>query len=319
MIPATNTAIVWECVAGKRVGVLHRQVDAGAVLASLPHNDKDCVLVHDPENKARYVVQPQVCEDTMGYKDYKTKKQSFLCMLYQKGSCRAKGSCNQLHISQGFVKGVRSHAASLQGAYTVQKKDHFVAELTVLDHSTREKLILPYHLTHATVGRQLASKGSLVEICKFHFSSVGCRYASSCRSVHVKPAYKSIQASPCCPFHVSDMTGEMDKPERVTVLNQAGCAVPVPSCYVSTTKGLTRLLDNDFPVVKICTHFQQARCVHGHLCNNIHVCRSWMPGSLSMKSSSSSGSLISDCLEESCEVEDFADLPQLIDELADFC
>ncbi|KAJ9444901.1 hypothetical protein DIPPA_28666 [Diplonema papillatum] len=282
--------VVWHTVCGVAVGILHRQADAHAVGREMDPGRQQYYLVHDPENKARYLISTAggaaLVDDTVGKRDYGTKTKSFLCMLFQKGGCRARNACNQLHVDPELVSVVRKIAedvtdvASQAGSYTVRKRDNFVAELSVYDPVNEETVAIAYHLTRATVGRSRAVRGDPgVSLCTYHLTrGGGCKFGSTCRDVHVKDVYSKGRQASCCPAH-SGCGGAAAVPPgpciSVTGVKGASSAVPVPRRLVSLTRGCARYLAREFPTAKVCLPHQKMRCPHGELCNNVHVCRVW--------------------------------------------
>eukprot|EP01063_Lacrimia_lanifica_P025926 TRINITY_DN3403_c0_g1_i1.p1 TRINITY_DN3403_c0_g1~~TRINITY_DN3403_c0_g1_i1.p1 ORF type:complete len:386 (+),score=92.95 TRINITY_DN3403_c0_g1_i1:50-1207(+) len=267
----SREAVAWTTAAGAKVGLLHRQTDSEDVGALA-----DYMLIHDPENKARYLVPAGLARRTVGRADYGENAQSFLCMLHQKGRCRAKKLCNQVHLPAPLVDEVREYAKSrVEGQYTAQKRHVFVDEVKVWDKRLKRVVTLPYHLTLSTAGRRDASKGATVDLCTFFSTPAGCKYGTRCKGIHVKAVYHETQ-SLCCPAHAAQATPRLQAMQDYRcVVTASGHSEPsvVSADFVLPSKGLQRLLSRETEVVKLCVRHLQTRCHHKHNCNNVHVCR----------------------------------------------
>eukprot|EP01060_Flectonema_neradi_P033718 TRINITY_DN5734_c0_g1_i1.p1 TRINITY_DN5734_c0_g1~~TRINITY_DN5734_c0_g1_i1.p1 ORF type:complete len:347 (+),score=62.09 TRINITY_DN5734_c0_g1_i1:66-1106(+) len=337
-VPAES--IISGTAAGYEVAVLHRQLDIATVGSIISDGD---ILVHDPENKARYVVSADCCEVTVGCKDYSSKKKSFLCMLHQRGHCRAKGLCNQLHVRSEVISRLREMAV---GGFSVSKTSNFVANLQVIDPVIGQKVSIPYRLLNTTVGRQDAVKGKEVSLCQHQAS---CRFGINCKHIHTKQAYKQLKKAPCCPMHgPGDRQSGVNLSEcrlrQITISYEFGKYIlrngdarhQLSAALMSSTKGYQRLCQKEFHHAKVCIHHQEHRCLHGDLCNNVHLCRRWfaaaltgeLVGSAISSSSSSASSVGEECSNTSTSARLFDDnfddeklfidieneLPQLLDE-----
>ena len=338
--PVASDSIISGAAAGFQVAVLHRQLDLSSAVDFLTIHE---VLVHDPENKARYVVATECCEVTVGSKDYSSKKKSFLCMLHQRGHCRAKGLCNQLHVRTEVISKLREMAV---GGFSVSKTSNFVANLQVIDPILRQKVSIPYRLLNATVGRSDAVKGKEVSLCQHQAS---CRFALNCKHIHTKQAYKQLKKAPCCPMHgPSDRQAGTNLPEcrsrQISISYEFGKYIlkngdlrhQIAPALMSSTKGYQRLCQKEFHHAKVCLHHQEHRCLHSDLCNNVHLCRKWFLAALtgelghgspvSSSSSSSASSvgeeysnsssrLLDDNFDDNKLFEDIeAEIPKLLDE-----
>eukprot|EP01059_Diplonema_ambulator_P010482 TRINITY_DN20519_c0_g1_i2.p1 TRINITY_DN20519_c0_g1~~TRINITY_DN20519_c0_g1_i2.p1 ORF type:complete len:660 (+),score=240.86 TRINITY_DN20519_c0_g1_i2:45-1982(+) len=300
--------IKWYSVCGLQVGYLHRQVKSQCVNGearitvgnTLLHTTSSC-LVYDPQNKGRYIIPAILLEDTVGKRDYASKKQSFVCMLYQKGGenghrgCNAHHACNQLHVSREAVKVLREMASSGQG-YTVSTGSNFVVELRdVYDASTNAKYVLPYHRTEATLGRAFYARSradpnaASPQLCLFYLEGK-CRNGKNCRHIHADPPYiaKLRFGNPCCPMHHPDRATHPPVEIPIKVRwgpTQGGCFSEVPHMLITSTTGLNSLPIRNgktgqykcFANGKICRLHRENRCEYGEACNNIHICHSFVP------------------------------------------
>ena len=295
--------IKWHELCGLRIGYLHRQVKthtADGQTTVLVGNKEiyrtDSCLIHDPQNKGRYLVPLILIEDTVGKTDYRVKKQSFVCMLFQKGGkaghrgCNAHNACNQLHVSRDAITKLRE-MASVGGGYTVTTGTNFVVELrNVFDPHSNMKYVLPFHRTEPTMGRALYSREAenYSPVLCLRYLDGTCKSGRKCRQIHVDPPFiaKLRYGSPCCPFHDPERVSAPGDGVTIRIRwgsKQAGQAMEIPTKYVTDTSGLRSLpVKNSggggsvicFASGKICRLHRENRCEYGVKCNNIHVCQS---------------------------------------------
>eukprot|EP00756_Hemistasia_phaeocysticola_P024164 Hpha_TRINITY_DN15933_c2_g1::TRINITY_DN15933_c2_g1_i1::g.72921::m.72921 len=241
-------------------------------------------LVFDPENKARYLVGPGMIESSAGFEDFGKKAKSFLCMLFQKGHCRAGHSCNQLHVDRTAVATLRQVAAKGR-SFSAQSNRHFVTELrNIRDPTTQQLIVIPFCKTEESAGREAYGRrrgeGEWT-LCTKHLDGT-CAKGSACGDIHVEPSHvvRVREGDACCPAHAPERadTAPGGQLLRVRLSGRHSDNQTIAPEAVCLTKGLQRLPQQPdgsrhFPIGKVCRLHQENRCDYGRNCNNVHLCR----------------------------------------------
>ena len=245
----------------------------------------------DPATKEKLQIPMQMMENTNGLRTYfmnknnPKRRESYLCMLYQKEKCKSFARCNQIHTSRTFVKEKRNThgAADAEEPYTDQRS----LEVIVTDPSNPiSKVIIPHIKTIDSPGRaayhaQQSSFSNNFQICPGLLSGRNCcvpEGPSQCPHIHVQSDFLQFlkRPRPCCPIH-SEQTGITFR-GRVFMVNRLGqrCALPVDRILES--RGLKELTPANstllvFNANRACRMFLEGKCPFEGQCHNLHICR----------------------------------------------
>ncbi|KAJ9440037.1 hypothetical protein DIPPA_06323 [Diplonema papillatum] len=280
-------------------------------------SDDMVLYVCDPATKKKITLPFSLTHQTSGrvmyfqYLNTKTRRESHLCMLYQKGKCRSNIRCNQIHADRSYVSKLR------QMFYESSGKDKSAEE--PLTHQRRleivvndptnpsSKMVLPFAKTEETVGRQrfLASqqnKSATGEppkdfgLCTYYMYSGSCKNGAECSHIHANREFlRYLQEGhkPCCPYHGDTASAFRDYDGKVIMVNKVNQKCHITMERLSTTKGLRELVavpagkgapaqkngdkpgSASFCSNRVCRLHQEKRCQYGFECANLHVCREY--------------------------------------------
>eukprot|EP01060_Flectonema_neradi_P031812 TRINITY_DN4926_c0_g1_i1.p1 TRINITY_DN4926_c0_g1~~TRINITY_DN4926_c0_g1_i1.p1 ORF type:complete len:416 (+),score=74.06 TRINITY_DN4926_c0_g1_i1:54-1301(+) len=245
----------------------------------------------DPATKEKLQIPMQNMENTNGLKTYflnknnPKRRESYLCMLYQKEKCKSFARCNQIHACRDFVKNKRTNhgAAESEEPYTDQRS----LEVIVTDPSNpSSKVIIPHIKTIDSPGRaayhaQQSSFSNNFQICPGLLAARNCcvpEGPSQCPHIHVQSDFLQFlkRPRPCCPTH-SEQSGVGFR-GRVFMVNRLGqrCALPVDR--ILETRGLKELTPSNstllvFNANRACRMFLEGKCPFESQCHNLHICR----------------------------------------------
>eukprot|EP01065_Artemidia_motanka_P037478 TRINITY_DN4608_c1_g3_i1.p1 TRINITY_DN4608_c1_g3~~TRINITY_DN4608_c1_g3_i1.p1 ORF type:complete len:717 (+),score=157.21 TRINITY_DN4608_c1_g3_i1:59-2209(+) len=259
----------------------------------------DCISVCDPATKQKITLQWSETHHTAGRTVLVEnlaagrKRDSYLCMLYQKGLCRSHQRCNQVHADKARIQQVRDRFFSSHGR--PQGQDEPLAhqralEVVVVDPADPgSRLTLPFSKTGDTEGRRdffhsQQSRGGLLRdfrICPAFVSGMACSRGASCPDIHADRSFiKHItEPRPCCPFHGEGESRVEGFRGRLFMVNKCNQRCPVPIERVASTKGSKELLPSSGQIIfacnRVCRLHQEKRCPWGGACANLHVCREY--------------------------------------------
>eukprot|EP00754_Rhynchopus_humris_P015434 Rhum_TRINITY_DN14440_c12_g1::Rhum_TRINITY_DN14440_c12_g1_i1::g.90673::m.90673 len=122
------------------------------------------ILIIDPATKQKVPLLYKQTEPTTGRIAYihniGTKRDSYFCMLYQKGRCKSHSRCNQIHADRDVVAKLREEYFTVHDADAAKKpiEPHChqrSLEIIVVDPTNlRSRLSLPTTKTRETEGRK---------------------------------------------------------------------------------------------------------------------------------------------------------------------
>ena len=258
--------------------------------------DPDTIMmVVDPATRQKVPIMFSQTEATNGRVAYinniGTKRDSYLCMLYQKGRCKSHGRCNQIHANRDLVKELRSKHLNDGSCVENPVNDEPLAhqravEVVVVEPTNAQsRIVIPYLKTEETVGRRVffqqqeqTGLSSEVHICSSIIQGVICPQGESCSKIHPDRAFLKFiiePNKPCCPFHGTDHT--VDYKGKVFMINKNNQRCPLPLDRLMTTKGLRGLMTSPttlaFACNRVCRLHQEKRCQWGRECANLHICR----------------------------------------------
>ena len=113
----------------------------------------------DPATKKKLDVPLCMMKATNGLRYYfdnrnkQRRRESYLCMLYQKERCKSFMKCNQIHADRQFVRGEREKH---EGYDVEPHTDQRLLEIIVADPSNpMSKVVIPYTKTSDSEGRRV--------------------------------------------------------------------------------------------------------------------------------------------------------------------
>eukprot|EP00756_Hemistasia_phaeocysticola_P026469 Hpha_TRINITY_DN16065_c2_g1::TRINITY_DN16065_c2_g1_i1::g.117253::m.117253 len=275
-----------------------RAIDAADYVSPIPAPES--VIVCDPATKQRITLMWGDTQHTAGRAILLEnlaegrKKESYLCMLFQKGMCRSHQRCNQVHADKVRVAELREEYFQAHGRH-VQGQDEPLAhqralEVVVVDPADdRSRITLPFAKTADTEGRReyfktQQTRGGMLHdfrICPCFLTAVPttCELGTRCPNIHADRSFvKHInEAKPCCPFHGDAQSKVTGFRGRLFMVNKNNQRCPVPLERVAATKGSRELFPASGQIIfacnRVCRLHQEKHCPWQSECANLHICR----------------------------------------------
>ena len=263
--------------------------------------DDKVLLICDPATKQKISIPFGLTEQTSGRVLYfqnlanPTRRESHVCMLYQKGKCRSNVRCNQVHVDRGHIARLRAFyfELNIQKNKPPDNSHKKSLELVVQDpKSPLLKLVIPYSKTEDTTGRDeflISSKSGTqtrdFSLCADHLNKISCKKGTNCKFIHANlDLLSNVQDvdSPCCQYHgeiQSDVI--VSDTVQLVMINKVSQRCKLPRERIGTTSGLREIVATNpssqstivFCSNRVCRLHQEKRCHHGVGCSNLHVCR----------------------------------------------
>eukprot|EP01062_Namystynia_karyoxenos_P019669 TRINITY_DN1739_c0_g1_i1.p1 TRINITY_DN1739_c0_g1~~TRINITY_DN1739_c0_g1_i1.p1 ORF type:complete len:697 (+),score=133.24 TRINITY_DN1739_c0_g1_i1:135-2225(+) len=256
------------------------------------------ISVVDPATKQKVTLQWADTQHTTGRQNYldnlaaRSRRDSYLCMLHQKGMCRSHHRCNQVHGERERVQELRERFFSKHGKPQGQDEPlahQRVLEVIVIDPADpQNRLVLPYAKTSDTLGRREFFQGQRspgeaqleAKVCPRALAGTNCPDGSACAFIHAEKQVirHTKERRPCCPFH-GDGSSRVDGFRgRCIMVNKSNQRCPVPVERVAGTKGFREVSSAQSGQVvvacnRVCRLHQEKRCPWGPDCANLHLCR----------------------------------------------
>eukprot|EP01059_Diplonema_ambulator_P036977 TRINITY_DN9549_c0_g1_i2.p1 TRINITY_DN9549_c0_g1~~TRINITY_DN9549_c0_g1_i2.p1 ORF type:complete len:281 (+),score=83.00 TRINITY_DN9549_c0_g1_i2:72-914(+) len=224
-------------------------------------NEVTTAEVVDPATKERLLVPLTKMENTNGLRTYflnrdnPKRRESYLCMLYQKTRCKSHARCNQIHADRDFVKEKRMDQGT--DIDVEPYSDQRSSEIIVQDPSNPEsRVVIPYTKTTETQARKKYLKAQqstsppmdppTYQLCPGYLSGTGCLSPggpTNCMHIHAQSDFIQFLKRPraCCKLH-GDQVPEFPFKGRIFMVNRHSqrCALPVER--ITQTRGLKELL-----------------------------------------------------------------------------
>eukprot|EP00659_Diplonema_papillatum_P011152 gene11152-17145_t len=251
--------------------------------------------VCDPATREKFEVRFGDTEPTAGRVAYifniGTKRDSYLCMLFQKGRCKSHSRCNQIHAKRELVQEYRDNFFKVHQEESkpnvceplVHQRALEVVAVDPTNHTSR--VVIPLVNTEETDGRTrffeiLEETGTppVFHICPSYLQGTTCAKGRSCANIHTDKAYITFITEPnkaCCPFHGTE--AHVDYKGKIFMVNKHDARCPVPLDRLLPSKGLKGLMTYPgsltFACNRVCRLHQEKRCQWTRECSNIHLCR----------------------------------------------
>ena len=270
------------------------------------------MMVIDPATKQKIPLIFKQTDPTTGRIAYihniGTKRDSYICMLFQKGRCKSHSRCNQIHADRGVVTELRqTYTEENKGASnelgcapvlgSTEPLSHQRAlEVVIIDPTDQDsRMSIPVVRTSETVGRhdffaglERTGQAGEARLC-MHYATSSledrekkptslCPHGDACKFIHIEAGFLRFVLEPnkpCCTFHGVDHV--VDYKGRVFMVNKKNQRCPLPLNRLMTTKGLRGLVTSHASLVfacnRVCKLHQEKRCQWGRECSNLHICR----------------------------------------------
>eukprot|EP01062_Namystynia_karyoxenos_P015602 TRINITY_DN15664_c0_g1_i1.p1 TRINITY_DN15664_c0_g1~~TRINITY_DN15664_c0_g1_i1.p1 ORF type:complete len:733 (+),score=170.30 TRINITY_DN15664_c0_g1_i1:138-2201(+) len=258
------------------------------------------IFVSDPATKQKIALPFALTEHTNGRALYfenlrePGRRESHLCMLYQKSRCKSSARCNQIHADRSHIARLRAEFWEANGV--AEASDEPLAhqrrcEVVVVDPShAASKIVVPFSKTQDTEGRRRfleqvdratpAAQQQDFHLCSTFMYTAKCTQGSACPNIHGSREFlRYLQEGnkPCCPYHGHTVSLIADYRNKLFMINKLGLRCPLPVNRIAATRGLSELLQPSNPLVfscnRVCRLHQEKRCHFGDDCANLHVCR----------------------------------------------
>eukprot|EP01063_Lacrimia_lanifica_P005351 TRINITY_DN1311_c1_g4_i1.p2 TRINITY_DN1311_c1_g4~~TRINITY_DN1311_c1_g4_i1.p2 ORF type:complete len:477 (+),score=176.95 TRINITY_DN1311_c1_g4_i1:101-1531(+) len=262
--------------------------------------EETCVAIIDPATKDKLEIPILSLGHTNGLKTYLMNKdkpkrrESFLCMLFQKDRCKSLVRCNQIHADKAFVQKHReSHNLTNEiEPHTDQRQ----LEVIVDDpFKANSKVVIPFTKTLETKGRasylelQSNPAGSTediisnpFQICPGLLQNKTCCVADgprACPHIHVPMDFLVFLRRPraCCYYH-GDQCGRLDFKGKVFMVNREAQRCPLEPERLIPTAGSKELMQQNTSLLvfnsnRVCRMFLEGKCPFADRCANLHICR----------------------------------------------
>eukprot|EP00756_Hemistasia_phaeocysticola_P027850 Hpha_TRINITY_DN16143_c5_g1::TRINITY_DN16143_c5_g1_i1::g.6926::m.6926 len=257
--------------------------------------------VSDPATKQKLQLPFRLTDATNGRALYfanlyrQDRRESHLCMLFQKGKCRSGARCNQVHADRDHIARIRQVFFSANGR-TKEDADEPLThqrslEVVVSDPYNRaSKIVIPFSKTKDTLGRRAflalsrtakpAAPLPNYDLCATFSLSGACAMGAACPQIHGSREFvRYLQEGdkPCCPYHGHSDALLNGYRNNIFMINKLGLRCPTPVNRLGITRGLTELVNPSAPLVfpcnRVCRLHQEKRCLFNEGCANLHVCR----------------------------------------------
>ena len=195
----------------------------------------------DPATKMRLEVPLTMMSHTNGlrlYFDNKHKprrRESYLCMLYQKKRCKSHMKCNQIHADRVFVSSRRN---KFEASEVEPHTDQRLLEVIVADPSnSNSKVVIPYTKTTDSEGRRrylelqkqpldMQTNAPHFRICPGLIQNGMCLNSDPtfCEDIHAQLDFLQFLKRPraCCAFHGDNVMPFSFPRGRIFMVNRHG-------------------------------------------------------------------------------------------------
>eukprot|EP01060_Flectonema_neradi_P012268 TRINITY_DN19143_c0_g1_i1.p1 TRINITY_DN19143_c0_g1~~TRINITY_DN19143_c0_g1_i1.p1 ORF type:complete len:720 (+),score=85.31 TRINITY_DN19143_c0_g1_i1:41-2200(+) len=303
-VPAHNSALDGERCSVTATTIGSSEGSCASTLGTSSEGMDDKVLIIcDPATKQKITIPFGLTEQTSGRILYfqnltnPSRRESHICMLYQKGKCRSNIRCNQVHVDRGHIARLRAFHFELNGQRGRGSDDSHQKSLEVVvkdPKSSHLKIIVPYSKTEETLGREdflSSSKGGTqtrdFSLCTNHMKGSACSMGNKCKFIHVSSEFMTNLQNvdkPCCPHHGGvPAASVLSSSLQLVMINKVSQRCNVLHDRVATTAGLREIVASNpasqttivFCCNRVCRLHQEKRCHHGAGCSNLHICRTY--------------------------------------------
>lgn len=218
--------------------------------------------VIDPANRTGKIVIPmKYVTETRGVIDFRKNpakrdgKDLSLCLLHQRGRCKADDRCHQVHADSSFVEQLRAKAAAGSNCCATHGDCHSTGYLALTDdvpavaladgeRGTKRYPIASFGRTQLMDTLLRNRKGPEVrttanKVCRLHLQS-RCKFGRDCKNVHLCRDAKEITATEEAPATaVTAPPSPLPFPDEVLLGSSGMMKAPTPLDGSSTCCGIS--------------------------------------------------------------------------------